>query len=77
MGTPSVTVHGSSAAECITDGENGLLCEDDSDDLARVVRDALADPDALRRMGQRARDTIPIPWTKLVDDVLERYQALL
>ena len=77
MGTPSVTVHGSSAAECITDGENGLLCEDDSDDLARVVRDALADPDALRRMGQRAHDTIPIPWTKLVDDVLERYQALL
>ena len=77
MGTPSVTVHGSSAAECITDGENGLLCEDDSDDLARVVRDALADPDALKRMGQRAHDTIPIPWTKLVDDVLERYQALL
>ena len=77
MGTPSVTVQGSSAAECIVDGENGLLCADDSDDLARVVNAALADPDALRRMGQRARDTIPIPWTKLVDDVLECYQALL
>lgn len=77
VGTPSVTVHGSSAAECISEGENGLLCDDDSDDLARVVNQALADPDALRRMGERARATIPIPWTELVDDVVARYQALL
>ena len=77
MGTPSVTARGSSAAECIADGENGLLCEDDSDDLARVVDAALANPEALAQMGRRARDTIPIPWTKLVDDVLERYAALI
>ena len=77
MGTPSVTVHGSSAAECIAAGENGLLCADDSDDLARVVDAALSDPGALRHMGQRAHDTIPIPWTKLVDDVLARYAALI
>lgn len=77
VGTPSVTVRGSSAAECIVDGENGLLCEDDSDDLARVIRAALSDREALRRMGENARDTIPIPWTKLVDDVLERYKALI
>ena len=77
MGTPSVTARGSSAAECVADGENGLLCEDDSDDLARVVDAALADPEALARMGRRAHDTIPIPWTKLVDDVLERYAALI
>lgn len=77
MGTPSVTARGSSAAECVSDGENGLLCEDDSDDLARVVDAALQDPEALARIGRRARDTIPIPWTKLVDDVIERYAALI
>lgn len=77
MGTPSVTVRGSSAAECIEDGANGLLCQDDSRDLARVVDAALSDPAALTRMGERARATIPIPWSKLVDDVLARYQALL
>ena len=77
MGTPSVTVLGSSAAECITDGDNGLLCRDDSDDLARVVSAALADPESLARMGRRARDTIPIPWSTLVNGVLERYQALV
>ncbi len=77
MGTPSVTARGSSAAECIEDGVNGLLCEDDSDDLARVVDAALSDPEVLARMGKCAHDTIPIPWTKLVDDVLERYAALI
>ena len=77
MGTPSVTVQGSSAAECIEDGVNGLLCQDDSDDLAQVVNAALADPAALARMGERAKATIPIPWSELVDGVLERYQALI
>ena len=50
---------------------------DDADDLARVVKAALADREALAAMGQRARDTIPIPWTQLVDNVLERYRALV
>ena len=77
MGTPSVTARGSSAAECIVDGETGLLCEDDSDDLARVVDAALADPEALARLGERARDAIPIPWSQLMDDVLRRYAALI
>ena len=77
MGTPSVVVRGSSAAEGIRDGENGFLCADDPGDLARVIEAALADPDALARIGEHARDTIPIPWSKLVDDVLENYARLI
>ena len=73
MGTVSVAVRDSSAAECIDEGVNGFLCRDDSDDLARMVNRALSDPDALTRVGQRAHDTIPIPWSRLVDGVLERY----
>ena len=77
MGTPSVVVRGSSAAEGIEDGENGYLCADDSEDLARVIDGILADPEARVHVGQRACETIPIPWTQLVDGVLDRYQALL
>ena len=75
--TPSVVVRGSSAAECIRDGENGLLCEDDPDSLAEVIEKAIAAPEKLREMGERAKETIPIPWSVLVDDVLRRYYALL
>ncbi len=76
MGTPSVVVRDSSAAEGIRDGENGFLCANDPADLGRVIELALSDPSALARVGRAARDTIPIPWTRLVDDVLENYARL-
>lgn len=77
VGTPSVAVRGSSAAECIAEGVNGFLCEDDPADLARVIDGALADPEALAQIGRQARDTIPIPWSKLMEDVLEVYGKLI
>lgn len=77
QGTPAVAVQNSSAAEGILDGENGFLCEDDSDSLARVIEGALLDPERLRRVGRRACDTLPIPWSRLVDDVLAIYDEIL
>ena len=76
-GTPSVVIAGASAAECVRDGENGYLCQDSSESLARVVEAALTDPESLAATGQRAQATIPIPWSRLVDDVLERYGQLI
>ena len=77
MGTPSVVVRDSSAAECVRDGENGYLCLDDPDDLARVIDGALSDPKALDAVGQAALDTIPIPWSRLLDDVVKRYGEII
>lgn len=77
MGTPSVVVRGSSAAEGIRNGFNGYLCEDDPGDLASVIDDALSDPTKLARVGQTARETIPIPWSDLVDQVLENYGRII
>jgi len=70
-------VRGSAAAEGIRDEDNGYLCEDDAADLARVIDGALSDPEKLEAVGQRAHDTIPIPWTILVDQVLENYERLI
>ena len=77
MGTPAVVVRGSSAAEAVRDGESGFLCDDDSADLARVIRAALADPARLEAVGARAKETIPIPWSELVDQVVERYREIV
>ena len=77
VGTPSVVVRGSSAAEGVVDGVNGFLCEDDPDDLAQVIGRALRDADALVSVGQKARETIPIPWSMLVDQVLENYRRII
>ena len=77
MGTPSAVVRGSSAAEVIRDGYNGFLCEDDPADLARVIETALADPERLKIIGSFARDTLPVPWHTLVDDVLDNYHRII
>ena len=77
MGTPSVMVRGSSAAESITDGENGLLCENDPKDLARVMAEALRNPARLDAIGKKAQETIPVPWDKVLETAVERYERLV
>ena len=77
MGTPSVMVKGSTAAEIIRDGDNGFLCENDPKDLARVISGVLDDPELLARASERARETIPVPWETIMENVVERYTRLV
>ena len=77
MRTPSVMVRGSTAAEIIRHGVNGYLCENDPADLARVIQEALRDPEALSRVGDCARETIPVPWRRVMETVVERYTRLV
>ena len=77
MGTPSVMVRGSTAAEIIRDGENGFLCENDPKDLCRVISGALDDPDLLACAGKRARETIPVPWETIMETAAARYERLV
>ncbi len=77
MGTPSVMVRGSTAAEIIRDGENGYLCENDALDLARVISTAISDEEKRRQVGQNARETIPVPWEGILEKAVERYTRLI
>lgn len=77
MGTPAVLVEGSSSAEGLEDGVNAFLCEDAEASLASAIRSGLSDRELLGRVGERARETIPVPWTALMGRVVERYEALV
>lgn len=77
MGTPSVTVRGSCAAEVIRDGENGYLCENSPADLCRVVERIIGDPEEAKQIGLCARETIPVPWERIMETVVERYERLI
>ena len=77
MHTPSVMVRGSSAAEVVQDEVNGYLCEDDSENLAWVIKNALMDPEKLKRVGDCARETIPVSWDKVMEQVVARYEYLI
>lgn len=76
-GTPAVLTRGSCAAEVVEGGVNGLLASDTPEDLARVIRQALSDPAALRAIGERARESIPIAWETVIKRVEKRYAALI
>ena len=73
-GTPSILIRGSCAADGVTDGENGFLCENTPEDIAACMERAL--PNA-KNVGARARQTIPIPWKGIAKQVADRYAMLI
>lgn len=77
MGTPSVLVRGSCAADVVQENVNGYLCENTAESLKNVLLDVLDDREKLQRIGQAAQQTIPVPWDMLMEQVVERYQRLM
>ena len=77
--TPALAAEGSCTAEVITHGVNGIISKDESPAVAEAISSFLALPDEKRKaMGDKAYETIPIPWDgPLMDNILGRYQALI
>jgi len=75
--TASVVLKGSAPSEVIKDGDNGLLCEDNSEDLYNVLKSNLLNKDKLIEMGIKAKQTIPVSWDVVIDEALSRYQYLI
>lgn len=73
-GTPSILIRGSCAADGVTDGFNGFLCENTPEDIAACMARALP---AAKEVGTHARETIPVPWNGIAKQVLSRYEALI
>jgi glycosyltransferase involved in cell wall biosynthesis len=77
MGTPSVAVVGSAAAESIQDGSNGYLCEDDAGSLYQVLKTVLEDPEKAKSVGEEAKRTIPVSWEDVITQAAARYENLV
>ena len=75
--TPSVMAIGSTAATILKDGENGFLVENDVDKMAQLLRELIHDPGRVHRVGVQASRTIVRSWEDCVEEVLDRYNALL
>lgn len=73
-GTPSLLIEGSLASEGIVDGENGFLCQNTPEDICACMERAL--PFAAK-VGARARETIPVPWSRIAQNALDRYAMLI
>lgn len=77
MGTPSVAIAGSAAAESITDRVNGFLCEDTSQSLADVLIFSVNNRELLKKLGEEAFKSIPIPWETVLKTAVKRYEYVI
>ena len=75
--TPAVMARGATAATIIRDGENGFLVENDPDQMAQLLRTLIHDPERVHRVGVQASKTIVRSWEDCVEEVIDRYNALL
>jgi glycosyltransferase involved in cell wall biosynthesis len=75
--TPAIMVEGSTAATILRDGENGFLSGGDLDSFAGKVRSLMADRALVRKVGIQASRSIVRPWEDVVEEVQDRYKALI
>jgi Glycosyltransferase len=75
--SPSIMARGSTAATILQDGVNGFLVDNDPDKLAALLRELIHDPERVHRVGVQASRTIVRSWEDCVEEVIDRYNALL
>ena len=75
-GLGALLVRGSCAAENITEGRNGLLMDENAEDLYRQVLFACGHLEKMRAIGKNAQNELYISWDTAVARAQERYQII-
>lgn len=74
---PSVLIKGSCAAEGISDGETGYLCENSPESFAEKLRAICEKPKEAEYIGKNAMEKIYISWEDSVANAVKRYEIVL
>jgi len=78
VGTPSLCIAGSNAAEEIKDNVNGFLCEEnDAESYADRIFQIVSDRKNLKDAGENAKKTIYRNWENIIDEVYSRYSEII
>lgn len=77
VGTPSLVIAKSNAAEGVVDNVNGFLSDNDSISYANKIIQIIKDREALKNIGEKAKITIYRNWENIVDEVNERYVDII
>ena len=74
---PSLVVRDSCCAEGITDGENGFLCEESAESLARKICKLCDGQAVLSTAGENAYKTLYRSWSDVASEVYEKYTEII
>ena len=76
LGVPTLATEGSNAAGAIRKNVSGFTAAADPQAMYEELIRIFTEED-VKKIGQNARETIPLSWEKLIPMVLERYQAVI
>lgn len=77
FGCPALVIEGSNVAEGIIDGVNGFLSPNDPFLYAQKIKEVISNEDLLKKVGEKAKESLYISWEKVVDMVVEEYTHLI
>lgn len=77
MQTPAILPTGSTAAEHITDCENGFLCERTPEAYAETIKRLAADRSSILCAGKGARLTLARTWENVMSEVINLYDEII
>ena len=72
---PSLLAAGSNAAEVVEDGVNGYLAVPEAEAMERRILEIFSDPAGRLAVGQKAKQTIPVSWSQIVERVVQAYRS--
>jgi len=76
LGVPTLAVEGSNAAGAIRKNVNGFTAAAEPEAMSEEILRVFAEED-LEKIGQSARETIPVSWERLIPMVLDRYRTVI
>lgn len=74
---PSILVRDSCAAEEVEDGFSGFLCDENIDSLEQKIRQATADKEKMKSIGENALNHVYKSWEDAVDLAYKRYEKIV
>lgn len=75
--TPSLLLEGATAAEIITNDENGFLSPNSTHEYARCIERIMQNPLLTKQVGYNASKTLTRSWEEITKEVSERYNCLI
>ncbi len=75
--TPALMVKGATAATILSDDQNGFLIDNSLESFEGKLRELIADPQRVKRVGVQASKSIVRSWEDVVGEVIDRYNSII
>ena len=73
---PSLVIRGSSASEILEENETAFFASETPESIAESIAGAFGNRELYERVRKNAADRVYLPWTKVIENSIERYSEV-